>query len=186
MIGLLQELGPCRITNDSSHVTLNNFSWNNEANLLFIDQPVGVGFSHGDTTSVGTSQEAAADVWTFMQILFADPRFSKYQQNNLAIWTESWVWKYFWYIYSIEILFTDMEDTTDRHLLREFFFFFISDIIDVIFTFACNLGTFWLKMPRSPRAQFLVSNWTSKFLALVMALPYVQIPPILCLHLKSN
>lgn len=123
MIGLLQELGPCRITNDSSHVTLNNFSWNNEANLLFIDQPVGVGFSHGDTTSVGTSQEAAADVWTFMQILFADPRFSKYQQNNLAIWTESWVWKYFWYIYSIEILFTDMEDTTDRHLLREFFSF---------------------------------------------------------------
>jgi len=69
---------------------LNPFSWNNEANILFIDQPVGVGFSHGDTSSVGTSQEAAADIWTFMQILFSDSRFSKYQTNNLAIWTESY------------------------------------------------------------------------------------------------
>lgn len=90
MLGLLQELGPCRITNDSSSVTLNPFSWNNEANVLFIDQPVGVGFSHGDTTTVSTSQEAAVDVWTLMQILLSDPRFSKYQNNDLAIWTESY------------------------------------------------------------------------------------------------
>jgi carboxypeptidase C (cathepsin A) len=33
---------------------------------LFIDQPVGVGFSYGDT-EVGTSQEAAADVWSVSQ-----------------------------------------------------------------------------------------------------------------------
>lgn len=88
MIGLFQELGPCRINNDSSTVSLNPFSWNNEANVLFIDQPVGVGFSHGDT-NVGTSQEAAADVWTFLQIFFKDSRFSKFLANDLAIWTES-------------------------------------------------------------------------------------------------
>ncbi|KAF5374179.1 hypothetical protein D9615_008862 [Tricholomella constricta] len=52
-------------------------------------QPVGVGFSHGDL-KVGTSQQAAADVWTFMQIFLSDPRFAKYQTNNLAIWTESY------------------------------------------------------------------------------------------------
>ncbi|KAF5360521.1 hypothetical protein D9756_004504 [Leucocoprinus leucothites] len=90
MLGLLQELGPCRITNDSSSVTLNPFSWNNEANVLFIDQPVGVGFSHGDTSTVSTSQEAARDIWKFMQIFFSDSRFAKYQTNNLAIWTESY------------------------------------------------------------------------------------------------
>ena len=88
MIGLLQENGPCRITNDSSSVTLNPYSWNNEANVLYIDQPVGTGFSHGDTT-VGTSLEAAADVWTFMQIFLSDSRFSQYTNNALAIWTES-------------------------------------------------------------------------------------------------
>ncbi|KAK7045775.1 hypothetical protein VNI00_007176 [Paramarasmius palmivorus] len=89
MIGLLQELGPCRINNDSSSVSLNPFSWNNEANLLFIDQPVGVGFSHGDL-NVGTSQQAAADVWKFLQIFLQDSRFTDLQTRPLAIWTESY------------------------------------------------------------------------------------------------
>ncbi|KAJ7251079.1 serine carboxypeptidase [Mycena rebaudengoi] len=89
MIGLLQELGPCRITNDSVSVTLNPFSWNNNSNMLFIDQPVGVGFSHG-TESVGTSQDAAADMWSFLQIFLKDSRFSKLAANDLAIWTESY------------------------------------------------------------------------------------------------
>ena len=56
---------------------------------LYIDQPVGVGFSHG-TTSVGTSQQAASDFWSFLQIFFADERFTKYQKNDFAIWTESY------------------------------------------------------------------------------------------------
>ncbi|KAF9558963.1 serine carboxypeptidase [Agrocybe pediades] len=89
MIGLLQENGPCRITNDSSSVVLNPYSWNNEANILFIDQPVGVGFSHGDL-KVGTSEQAAADVWSFLQIFLADKRFSHLQKNKLALWTESY------------------------------------------------------------------------------------------------
>jgi carboxypeptidase C (cathepsin A) len=92
MLGLLQELGPCRITNDSSSVTLNPFSWNNNANMLFIDQPVGTGFSYGNMT-VGTSQAAAEDVWTFLQIFLKDSRFSNLAVNGLAIWTESCVWR---------------------------------------------------------------------------------------------
>ncbi|KAJ6549989.1 serine carboxypeptidase [Mycena capillaripes] len=89
MIGLLQELGPCRITNDTRSVTLNPYSWNNEANMLFIDQPIGAGFSHG-TESVGTSLEAASDVWKFLQIFLTDSRFSHLAVNDLALWTESY------------------------------------------------------------------------------------------------
>ncbi|GBE84794.1 Carboxypeptidase S1 [Sparassis crispa] len=89
MIGLFQEHGPCRITNDSSSVTFNPYSWNEVSNMLYVDQPVGTGFSYG-TTDVGTSQEAAEDIWTFLQIFFADSRFSKYQQNEFALWTESY------------------------------------------------------------------------------------------------
>ena len=40
--------------------------------------------------NVGTSQEAASDFWKFLQIFFADSRFSKYQKNEFAIWTESY------------------------------------------------------------------------------------------------
>lgn len=88
MIGLFQEHGPCRITNDSTAVTHNPYSWNNHANMLYIDQPVGVGFSYGSLT-VGTAKQAAADVWTFMQIFLSDKRFSRIQNRSLAIWTES-------------------------------------------------------------------------------------------------
>lgn len=57
--------------------------------MLYIDQPVGVGWSHGDTT-VGTSEQAASDMWKFMQIFLADGRFSKYANNGLGIFTESY------------------------------------------------------------------------------------------------
>ncbi|KAH9480091.1 Carboxypeptidase S1 [Psilocybe cubensis] len=89
MIGLFQEHGPCRITNDSLSVAHNPFSWNNEANVLYIDQPIGTGFSYGDAT-VGTSQEAAADVWSFLQIFLTDKRFSHLKTNKLALWAESY------------------------------------------------------------------------------------------------
>ncbi|KAH9853076.1 alpha/beta-hydrolase [Lenzites betulinus] len=89
MIGLFQENGPCRITNDSSAVTPNPYSWNNVSNMLYLDQPVGTGFSHGETV-VGTSQQAAADVWKFLQMFFADAKFSKYKTADFALWTESY------------------------------------------------------------------------------------------------
>lgn len=88
MLGLTQENGPCRLDNDSHAVSLNPFSWNERANMLYIDQPVGVGFSSGNRT-VGTSLEAAKDIWQFMQIWLSDSRFSRYQNRDLAIWTES-------------------------------------------------------------------------------------------------
>ncbi|KAN0107695.1 carboxypeptidase S1 [Russula decolorans] len=89
MLGLFQELGPCRINNQSTGVDLNPTSWNEYANVLFIDQPVGTGFSYG-TETVYTSQKAAVDIWEFLQIWFADSRFSKYSSRDFGIWTESY------------------------------------------------------------------------------------------------
>ena len=45
MIGLLQENGPCMVNDDSNSTTLNPWSFNNEVNMLYIDQPNQVGFS---------------------------------------------------------------------------------------------------------------------------------------------
>ncbi|QRW08929.1 Serine carboxypeptidase [Ceratobasidium sp. AG-Ba] len=89
MIGLFQENGPCRMNSDEKTVSLNPYSWNAYANMLYIDQPVGVGYSYGDEV-VGTSQDAAKAVWNMLQIFFKDAKFSKYVARDFAIWTESY------------------------------------------------------------------------------------------------
>lgn len=60
MIGLLQENGPCVVNVDSNSTTLNPWSWNNEVNMLYIDQPNQVGFSW-DTLTNGTIDQTASD-----------------------------------------------------------------------------------------------------------------------------
>ena len=46
-MGLFMELGPCRIL-DEKGPTFHPESWNSNANIFFIDQPVGVGFSYAE------------------------------------------------------------------------------------------------------------------------------------------
>lgn len=51
MLGALQENGPCFIAADSKTAYLNRWSWNNEVNMLYIDQPTQVGFSYDIPTN---------------------------------------------------------------------------------------------------------------------------------------
>jgi carboxypeptidase C (cathepsin A) len=51
MMGLLQENGPCFIGADSNSTFLNHNSWNNEVNMLYLDQPSQVGFSYDIPTN---------------------------------------------------------------------------------------------------------------------------------------
>ncbi len=43
---ILLELGPCNITEDLV-TQLNPYAWNEVSNMLFLSQPLGVGFSYG-------------------------------------------------------------------------------------------------------------------------------------------
>ncbi|KAF3771034.1 carboxypeptidase S1 [Cryphonectria parasitica EP155] len=53
LMGMLSENGPCVIEADSNSSAPNPWAWNNEVNVLFIDQPVQVGFSY-DSLNNGT------------------------------------------------------------------------------------------------------------------------------------
>ena len=61
LIGLFQEHGPCAVANDSNATALNPDSWNSVANMLYLDQPVQVGFSH-DALANGTYDVATGSV----------------------------------------------------------------------------------------------------------------------------
>ncbi|KAG0487942.1 hypothetical protein HPP92_006753 [Vanilla planifolia] len=49
--GASEELGPFHIHPDGRNLYINPFSWNNVANILFLESPAGVGFSYSKTTS---------------------------------------------------------------------------------------------------------------------------------------
>ncbi|EFR01939.1 carboxypeptidase S1 [Nannizzia gypsea CBS 118893] len=51
MVGVFVESGPCHMTEDAQSTVPNEHSWNKEANLLYIDQPVQTGFSYDVLTN---------------------------------------------------------------------------------------------------------------------------------------
>ncbi|KAF8602091.1 peptidase S10 serine carboxypeptidase [Ceratobasidium sp. AG-I] len=85
--GLFYEVGPCTIGEEGRATTRNEYSWNTNANMLFIDQPAGVGFSYNDGPMIGRSTVAAEDMWTFLQLFYN--RFGQYS-GELHIAGESY------------------------------------------------------------------------------------------------
>ncbi|KAK8860054.1 Alpha/Beta hydrolase protein [Apiospora arundinis] len=57
VVAAVGENGPCKIAPNSKDTVLNPWSWNNEVNMLYIDQPVQTGFSY-DRLINGTIWEA--------------------------------------------------------------------------------------------------------------------------------
>lgn len=59
---------PCIIGSDSNSTTLNPFSWNNHVNMLYIEQPVGTGFSYSrlvnGTLDVLKTDQAGGPIFT--------------------------------------------------------------------------------------------------------------------------
>ncbi|KAF7292796.1 Carboxypeptidase [Mycena indigotica] len=87
--GLLFELGPCSIADDGKNTTFNPHSWNSNANMIFLDQPVNVGFSYAeDGTTVNNSPLAGKDVYAFLELFLQ--RFPEYSKQPFHISGESY------------------------------------------------------------------------------------------------
>jgi hypothetical protein len=54
--------GPCNVDGPSS-TRPNPYSWTNTANVLFLDQPIGVGFSYSDDDTVVVSPASMSWTW---------------------------------------------------------------------------------------------------------------------------
>jgi cathepsin A (carboxypeptidase C) len=83
-LALLAENGPCTV-NGTTPVA-NPFSWHNKANVMWVDQPAGVGFS----TGFGTHDEAgvANNMYVFLQNFFK--ALPQYGNGGFYIFGESY------------------------------------------------------------------------------------------------
>ncbi|KAJ3411561.1 hypothetical protein HDV05_002030 [Chytridiales sp. JEL 0842] len=92
-LGLLMELGPCRPTPGGNATEPHPFGWNTYANLLFLDQPVDVGYSYSkEGKGPGDSTSAANEVDIFFQIFFQ--HYPNYGRNDMHVFGESYAGHY--------------------------------------------------------------------------------------------
>lgn len=86
--GLLSEQGPFRAGKDGKTLIVNEFAWNKVANMIFIEQPAGVGFSKANVSINYGDEQAAADNHRFIIGFFA--RFPQYNKQDFYISSESY------------------------------------------------------------------------------------------------
>ncbi|XP_071720292.1 serine carboxypeptidase-like 31 [Rutidosis leptorrhynchoides] len=93
--GATQELGPFIVSTDGKGLQLNPYSWNREANMLFLESPVGVGFSYSNTSSDYDNlgdDFTANDTYAFLHNWFL--KFPLYKNRPFYIAGESYAGKY--------------------------------------------------------------------------------------------
>ncbi|RDK40928.1 alpha/beta-hydrolase [Aspergillus phoenicis ATCC 13157] len=99
MIGLFEEVGPCRINEFGNGTDHNPWAWTKNSSLLFVDQPVDVGFSYIDEgyELPHDSREAAVDMHRFLQ-LFISEIFPHKQFLPVHLSGESYAGRYIPYL----------------------------------------------------------------------------------------
>ncbi|XP_010278297.1 PREDICTED: serine carboxypeptidase-like 31 [Nelumbo nucifera] len=93
--GATQEIGPFIVDTDGRGIKLNPYSWNKEANMLFLESPVGVGFSYSNTTTdykILGDDFTAKDTFAFLHEWFL--KFPSYRRRSFYIAGESYAGKY--------------------------------------------------------------------------------------------
>ncbi|GAB9473948.1 Telomerase catalytic subunit/reverse transcriptase tert [Globisporangium polare] len=67
MMALLAENGPCHVQPDLS-TKINPYSWNREANVIWLDQPTGVGYSYGEEKDYDSGEfNVGENIYWFLQ-----------------------------------------------------------------------------------------------------------------------
>ncbi|KAH7018015.1 putative carboxypeptidase S1 [Microdochium trichocladiopsis] len=91
MQGLFKSHGPCQFYNGDQEPSLNPHSYNEFANIIYIDQPIGTGFSYG-SGCCNSTETAAVYVWEFLQVFYAT--FSEFTGREFGIFAQSYGGRY--------------------------------------------------------------------------------------------
>lgn len=99
LTGLFAELGPSSIDEDIK-VVFNPHSWNANASIIFLDQPVNTGYSYSGG-SVSNTVAASKDVYALLTLFFH--QFPQYSHQDFHIAGESYAGHYI-PVFTTEIL----------------------------------------------------------------------------------
>jgi cathepsin A (carboxypeptidase C) len=91
LTGLFMELGPSTVNKAGNKPIRNQYSWNNNASVIFLDQPINVGYSYGDD-SVSDTVAASQDVYALLVLFFK--QFPEYKKLDFHIAGESYAGHY--------------------------------------------------------------------------------------------
>ncbi|KAG2173251.1 hypothetical protein INT43_004625 [Umbelopsis isabellina] len=91
LTGLWMEHGPCLINAAGNETTHNPYSWNTFSNVIYLDQPIQVGYSHGNSRVANTDDSAKA-TYAFLKLFFEE--FPEYAENDFHISGESYAGHY--------------------------------------------------------------------------------------------
>ncbi|RUS72201.1 hypothetical protein EGW08_020028 [Elysia chlorotica] len=89
LLGLLTENGPFQVKEDAETVIQNPFSWNQVANMIFLESPAGVGFSF-DTAKNYTSSDDDAALNNYYALKDFFRKFPEYAGRDFYITGESY------------------------------------------------------------------------------------------------
>ncbi|KAK4859214.1 hypothetical protein QYF36_001530 [Acer negundo] len=93
--GAMMELGSFRVNKDGKTLYQNEYAWNIDANIIFLESPAGVGFSYSNTTSdysLSGDNRTAQDSYIFL-INWLE-RFPEYKTREFFIAGESYAGHY--------------------------------------------------------------------------------------------
>lgn len=82
------ENGPFRVDGDTGKIVRNSFSWNNHANMLWIEQPAGVGFSYSESGNYASDTQSASDNYNLIRSFFK--QFPQYASHDFWLAGESY------------------------------------------------------------------------------------------------
>jgi len=91
-LALFFENGPFKINPSTLQLIPNPFSWNNNATVVYVDQPAGTGFSYANRYYIGNETQVANEMYTFLQGFFV--QYPQYTKLDFFITGESFAGHY--------------------------------------------------------------------------------------------
>ncbi len=116
LFGMLELHGPIIARDDDGDGVPvgvpNPHAWNKRANMIYVDNPIGAGFSFGDYDGLPASQQDAGDdLYEFLRQFFL--LFPEYQHNEFYVFGESYAGKW---VPTIARRIHDQNDQAEVHM----------------------------------------------------------------------